>query len=177
MKSSLALLAVVALFAGMSGEAGEAIQVAPLVRDGRVLVSFRLDGGFTDEVRESIESGLETTISYEVALRRPVPGWFDKSLAEATVSATARYDNLTRLHQLSRTIDGRGEQPLVSEHREAVRAWMTEFDRLSLFSTAFLEPNREYYVRVRARTRPRFGWFFWPWDRGATGHATFTFIL
>jgi len=177
MNSSVKVLAVVALIAALSGEAGGAIQVAPLVRDGRVLVSFRLDNGFTDEVRESIRSGLETTISYEVALRRSVPGWFDETLAVATVSATARYDNLTRLHQLSRTIDGRGEEPLVSEHQEAVRAWMTEFDRLSLFSTAVLEPNREYYVRVRARTRPRFGWFFWPWDRGASGHATFTFIL
>lgn len=172
------VLALVSFLSAPAGGAEEAIQVSSLVRDGHVLVSFKLDNGFNDEVRESIRSGLETTITYQVELRRTVAGWFDQTLAVATVSATARYDNLTRLHQLSRTIDGRGEEPRVSAEQGEVRAWMTEFDRLALFSTSLLEPNREYYVRVRARTRPRLAWFFWPWDRGgASGRATFTFIL
>jgi aminopeptidase-like protein len=44
-------------------------------------------------------------------------------------------------------------------------------------STRQLEPT-EYYVRVRARTRPRVNWLlFWPWDHGApTGEARFTLI-
>ena len=39
------------------------------------------------------------------------------------------------------------------------------------------EPNTEYYVRVRARTRPRDSMMSWPWDRGLVStNANFTFI-
>jgi hypothetical protein len=58
-----------------------------------------------------------------------------------------------------------------------MRHFVMAFDRLPLFTTANLDPNVEYYVRVRVRTRPRVTWFFWPWDRAAaTGFARFTFI-
>jgi hypothetical protein len=46
-----------------------------------------------------------------------------------------------------------------------------------LSATSTLEVNGEYYVRVRARTRHRDTWFFWPWDRLAVlGRGKFTFI-
>jgi hypothetical protein len=155
----------------------EEIHVVAVPSGGQLLVSFSCDNGFSQEIREAIRSGLPTTISYEVDLRRTVSIWFDQTLARATVTAGARYDNLTRLHQLSRTIDGRGEAPRVTDSEESVRQWMTRFDRLPLFATDELEPNGEYYVRVRARSRPRLGWFAWPWDRGwATGRAKFTFV-
>ncbi len=82
-----------------------------------------------------------------------------------------------RNHQLTRLVDGRGEPPSLTTDEEAVRTWLTGVDKLPLFDTAGLEPNGEYYVRVRARIRPRVSWAFWPWDRGAvTGYARFTFI-
>ena len=44
-------------------------------------------------------------------------------------------------------------------------------------SVTALETNGEYYIGVRAHTRPRNTWFFWPWDRsGVFGQAKFTFI-
>jgi hypothetical protein len=45
-----------------------------------------------------------------------------------------------------------------------------------LSMTSALEANTEYYVRVRAHTRPHSGWFFWPWGGTALGLAKFTFI-
>jgi hypothetical protein len=166
----LAAASVVAVAAG-------SIDVVSLARDGHVFVSFKMAGGLGEEMRSAIGSGLPTTIAYDVELRRSVPIWFDVTLASVTVSATVRYDNLTRLHQLSRTIDGRGEEPRVTEDPSAVEAWMTTFERLPLFDTNRLEANAEYYVRVRASSRPGVAWFFWPWDRGSgSGSAKFTFL-
>jgi hypothetical protein len=45
-----------------------------------------------------------------------------------------------------------------------------------LSNTSALEANGEYYVRVRAHTRARDTWFFWPWDHAVLGLAKFTFI-
>jgi hypothetical protein len=154
------------------------LQVKSLTRGGRVLVSFTLANGFTDELRSAIRSGLPATITYEIELRRDGLLWFDRTMATSTVTAGARFDNLTRQHQLSLSIGGRGEEPRLTEDENLVRTWMTEFKLLPLFSTAQLEANAEYYVRVRARTRPRVNWLlFWPWESGApTGYARFTYI-
>lgn len=154
------------------------LQVRSLAKDGHVLVSFTLTNGFTEELRAAIRSGLPATITYEIELGRDGVLWFDRTVATTNVTASVRFDTLTRQHQLSRTIDGRGEEPRLTEDESLVREWMTVFKLLPLFSTAQLEANAEYYVRVRARTRPRVNWLlFWPWEHGApTGEARFTYI-
>jgi hypothetical protein len=175
-RRALPLLALIAVAPLLLGAAGDAVRVTPLARDGQVYVSFSLDGGLTPDMRETIRSGLQTSYGYDIELRRGVTIWFDRTLAATTVTATVQFDNLTRRHQLSRSIDGRVDAAEVTESDEEVGRWMTSFERLPLFSTADLEPNAEYYVRVRARTRPRSTWSLWPWGGGQWGHATFTFI-
>ncbi len=160
--------------------AAEIIRVAPLARDGQVLVSFELTDAYTEEVREAIGSGLTTTFSYDVGLRREAPVWFDRSVDSKTVTASVRFDNLTRRYQLSRSHDGRVEDARVTEDEADVKVWMTLFERLPLFSSEALEPNSEYYLRVRVRSQRRRTWPFWPfwpWGRFAAGAvAKFTFL-
>ena len=129
----------------------ESIRVMPLPRDGQVYVSFELAGGVTEEFRETIRSGLQTSFAYDFELRRGVPLWVDRTIAIATVVATVQFDNLTRRHQLSRLIDGRVEDALVTENQAEVDRWLTKFDRVPLFRTTELEPNAEY---LRPRARP-----------------------
>ena len=172
----LALASLVAILAPVSAQAQDDLRVVPLVREGHVLVSCELADGYTDEVREVIQSGLQTTFSYTVELRVRVPAWVDKTLASAVVSTSVEFDNLTRQHTVSRLLDGRVQESRVIEDEAQVRKLLTTFDRLPLFRTAKLEPNREYYVLVRARARPRNGAMFWPWDAAPAGSAKFTFI-
>ena len=79
----------------------------PLVRDDQVIVSIDLDNGYTEEVREVINGGVRTTFTYDVELKMIVPAWVDRTIATAAVSMTDHYDTLTRVHSLSRTVDGR----------------------------------------------------------------------
>src|SRR3989454_12621609 len=82
------------------------ISVTPIARDGQVLVSFDLSDGFTADVRDAIQSGLSTTFSYEVELSRGAV-LFDRTMASVIITATVRFDNLTRRYQLSRSFDCR----------------------------------------------------------------------
>lgn len=173
----LALAGLLGILAPVPAFAQEDIRVVPLVRDGSVLVSCELADGYTDDVRAFIQSGLQTTFSYTVELRMRVPAWVDKTLASAVVSTAVEYDNLTRRHTVSRLLDGRVQDSRVIEDEGEVRKLLTTFDKLPLFRTAKLEPNREYYVLVRARARPRNGTIFWPFDSSApAGSAKFTFL-
>ena len=163
------------LVAAVRAQAPE-MSVTPLTRDGQVLVSFNLTDAFSADVRDAIQSGLPTTFLYDVELRRGST-LFDRTVASVTVGASVRFDNLTRSYQISRTVDGRVEDARPTEDQEAVRRWLTHFEQVPLSSTSALETNGEYYIRVRAHTRPRNIWFFWPWDRGGVfGRAKFTFI-
>jgi Domain of unknown function (DUF4390) len=169
-----------ALLLAVAGTALEAdsSRLTPLVRDGELLVSFVLEDGFTEDVRAVVKSGLRTTFVYTVELRMVVPGWIDRTIATTTVSQSAEYDNLTRRHTLQRTIDGKvdAQASRIVEEERVVREHMTTFSRLALFRNTRLEPNRDYYVRVRARAYPSNGSFLWPWSTGLLAQAKFTFI-
>ena len=155
----------------------QAIHVRPLVRDGRVYVSFKLSDAFSNEIRAAIHSGLTITFVYDVDLRRSATAWMDRTIDAATVSAAVQYDNLARRYHVSLLADGRLEETKTLDREEDARRWLTEFERLNLFSSERLERNVEYYVRVRARTTPRNTTFVWPWQvTDVAGLAKFTFL-
>jgi hypothetical protein len=178
MKLRLRTLGVIAML-GMAGTAvvrAQSVQVTPLSKDGRVMVSLRMTDVFTDEVRAAIHSGLAITFVYEVDLKRSTALWLDRTIASAKVTASVKYDNLTGRYLATRKGDGRIEHVKTIELESAAREWLTEFDKLPLFSDALLEANVEYYLRVRARTTPRNASFVWPWEGGISGLAKFTFL-
>jgi hypothetical protein len=156
--------------------ADQSMQVTPLARDGHVLVSFRLSNVFNDEIQAAIHSGMTITFVYDVTLKRGTTLWVDRTIAEATVMATVRYDNLTRRYHVTRKEDGRVERADTVDREEVAHDWLTRFEKLPLFSSGMLERNAEYYVRIRAHTTPRNASFVWPWERGIAGLAKFTFI-
>lgn len=157
--------------------AAQTIQITPLARDGQVLVSFNLSDGLDGEVRAAIHSGMTITFQYQVDLRRSTTLWLDRTIASAVVSASVRYDTLTRKYHFSRMLDGRTEMADATDSYDVVRRWLTDFDKLPLFTSKALERNSEYYVRVRATKSPRNASFVWPWGgHDVMGQVKFTFL-
>ena len=154
----------------------EALKVRPLVKDGQLLVSFSLNGGLTDEMKAVVQSGLRTVFTYTVELKMRQAAWVDRTVATAVVSTSVDYDNLTRRHTISQSRNGRVEQSFVVEDPAQVAQMVTNFERLALFDTKLLQPNRDYYVLVRADARPRSSASLWPFSGTASGLAKFTFI-
>src|SRR5688500_17698475 len=100
------VLALVSLTATLA--AAEGLRIVPLVRDDRVLVTFELADGFTDEVRAAVRSGLKTTFTYTVDLRLEVPAWVDRTIATTVVAHSVEYDNLRRRHPVVPRLGGQG---------------------------------------------------------------------
>lgn len=175
MKRALAIAALVLLYAAAA--AAQAITITPLARDGQVLVTFALTEGFDEEVRAAIHSGMNITFQYEVDLRRSTTLWLDRTIASAVVSASVRYDTLTRKYHFMRMLDGRTEIAETTDNYDVVRRWLTDFDKLPLFKSSTLERNTEYYVRVRATKSPRNSSFILPWaGHDVMGQVKFTFL-
>ena len=131
----------------------------------------------TEEVRDGVASGLETTFSFDIELRQAVAFWLDRTVDCVSVSASVRYDGLIDRYRVRRIVDGQVGQTQVVEEEAALRQLLTTLEQLSLFSTRDLEANGDYSVRVRVGRRPRTGWLRWPWRRAAAlGRASFTFL-
>lgn len=153
------------------------MRVTTITRGDRVLVSLELLGAYTEEVRDGVASGLETTFSFDIELRKAVAFWLDRTIDRVAVSASVRYDGLIGRYRVRRIVDGRVEQAQVVEEEAVLRQLLTTLDRLPLFGTRDLEINGDYRVQVRVDRRPRTGWFRWPWGRAvALGRASFTFL-
>jgi Domain of unknown function (DUF4390) len=155
--------------------AQESLRITPFVRDNQVLVSFTLNDAYNDAIHEAIASGLRTTFTYELELRTVVPGWIDRTIAHTTVATSDQYDNLTRRHTLTRTVDGRVEEVTVAEDEAVVKKWLTEWTRVQVCDTSKLDATRDYYVRITTRTRP-VGGSLLGLTRSVSGQAKFTFI-
>ena len=155
--------------------ADESLRIVPVVHDKQVVVTLQMADAYTDEIRDTISSGLRTTFTYDLQLRMLVGGWVDRTVATAVVTVSDQYDNLTRRHTLSRVVDGRTDESVVTEDEAVVRQWLTTLSRLPLCETTRLERNREYYVRVTARKRPQRSFPF-AFANAVTGQAKFTFI-
>ena len=117
------VLSVVALGGVVHAEG--TLRIVPLVRADQVIVSVELDNGYTEEVREVINGGVRTTFTYDVDLKMIVPAWVDRTIATAVVTTTDHYDTLTRLHNLSRTVDGRVVEAVVTENEAIAKKWLT----------------------------------------------------
>ena len=173
MTRRFSLLLAVFILAATTLRSEESLRITPFISDNRVVVSFELNDAYTDAVREAIASGLRTTFSYELELR--TPGWIDRTVGTAIVSTTDLYDNLTRRHTLTRSVDGRVEDALVTEDDAVVKTWLTKWTRVPVVDTARLDPARDYYVRVTTRTRP-LGGSLLGLTRTITGQVKFTFV-
>jgi hypothetical protein len=151
----------------------ETLRITPFISDNRVVVSFELNDAYTDAVREAIASGLRTTFTYELELR--TPAWIDRTIGTTIVAATDQYDNLNRRHTLTRTVDGRVEDVLVTEDNAVVKTWLTKWTRVPVADTAKLDPARDYYVRVTTRARP-LGGSLLGLTKTITGQVKFPFV-
>lgn len=153
------------------------IKVTPLVTEGHVTASFAAPGAFTDDSREVVKSGVPLTFTYSVELRRPSTIWWDRTIGAATVAASVKFDNLTAIYQVTKQQDGRVTWSKSTPKEDDMRAWITVFDAVPLQVSEALEPNADYYVRVRLDAHPHLRFSLWPWGRNdGTGRADFTFI-
>ena len=161
------------VLAAVTARSEETLRITPFISNNRVVVSFELNDAYTDTVREAIASGLRTTFTYELELR--TPAWIDRTIGTTIVATTDQYDNLTRRHTLTRTVDGRVEDVLVTEDDAVVKTWLTKWSRVPVADTAKLDPTRDYYVRVSTRTRPLGGSLLGV-TKTITGQVKFTFV-
>lgn len=173
MRLATCAVAAVALLPIEPGE----IRVTPVVANGSVSVSFSASAALGPDARELVQSGLLMTLTFIVDLKKPSAAWIDRDVAQVVLASSVKFDNLTGVYHVSRMREGQviwSER--TSEFAES-RAWLTTFDHVRVAGNGDLQPNADYYIRVRMRASPRRTFPLWPWSADdGSGRAEFTFI-
>jgi len=173
----LALALAGLLPAALSPVPTATIRVTPLVTEGRVSASFSATEAFGEDAHAVVQSGLLLTFTFDVELRRPSAIWLDHTLASLVTASTAKLDTLTGMYQVSKLIDANVVWSGRTSEEAQVKSWMTEFAGVRLEPSDRLQPNGEYYIRVRLHAAPRRFFSLWPWGQDdGMGRAAFTFI-
>ncbi len=128
------------------------------------VASCRLESGFTPEILQEIDAGLETTIGYRLQVTRHRPGPLpDESIARHRIRCTVRYDALTRQYALTRRIDGEVQDTRVTADAQAMREFLTVLRRVPVMRRSELIAGQIY--TLRAKSEIGFTWRFYliPW--------------
>lgn len=152
-KAGFALLGLLLLASGARADARiSALDVA--VDGNRVLASFTLSRAFDHRLSRRLDSGLPTSILYEVELYKDRKNWFDNRLDAATLEVVALYDAVARTYTVHFRLNDQLVESRTVHDREALEAAMTRIERLPAF-TLGPEAGGRLLVRVRAELGSR----------------------
>jgi len=120
-----------------------------------------LEGSFTPDFVERLESGLPTGLIYRFELLQDRQ-WFDRGLESSVLQVVAMYDAATRGYLINYKLDGKLiESRMVREVAEVETA-MTEIEDLPAFALERYPRDWRLLVRARATVGSRTVLFFIP---------------
>lgn len=143
-------------------------------RNSELLVSARLSGGFTQEIKQEIINGVKKEFFYYMVIKRVIPGWLDEEKVSGTIRYLIKYDILKQQFLVTRTAAGLSSEQIFSSYDDMISD-ISRIDRISLTTLNVLNNRSEYYVSVKAEMKAgnlsfplRYLFFFVPYSRFST---------
>jgi hypothetical protein len=154
MRSALALFGL--LFLASQARPDPAIHGLQVSLDtNRVLATFALTDAFDDRLAQRIDSGLPTSIIYEVELHKDRKRWYDNRIDRSTLEVVAVHDAVARVYNVHFRLDGKLVESRTVRDREALEAAMTRIERMPVFTLGEETPEGRLIVKVRAHLGSR----------------------
>jgi hypothetical protein len=144
---------VLAAVVGSPAEAPGATRVADLrlsARAQQLAVSCVLRDAFDEEFRRRLDSGLPTSLVYEIELTRERRLWVDKTVGRSRLQMIVMFNALTREYLLNLKLDGELIESRVVRDQEELRKAMTTLVALPVFDLRDRSANESLRLRVRA---------------------------
>ncbi len=142
--------------------------------NNELLVSARLMGGFTPEIKTEIINGVSKEFFYYMVIKRVMPNWLDEEKVSGTVRYLIKYDILKKQFLVTRTTDGSTSEQIYDSYDSMV-ADLSQLDRIGLTTLNVLNNRAQYYVSIKAEMKAgklpfllRYLFFFVPYSRFST---------
>jgi len=113
-----------------------------------LLIFFKVQGAFKDEMIEAIRNGIPTTFSFFIRLEQDGPLWFKQLITEKQITHTIKYNNLKNEYVVKRSWDD--NKPITTDSFEQAKALMSEIKSLRITALANLQKTEHYQIRAKA---------------------------
>ncbi len=114
-----------------------------------LLIYLSVEGAFTPKMADAVKNGVPASFSFFVNLYRNRGLWFDKKLADLTISHTIKYNSLRKEYAVSRSWDS--NSPVIVQSFDAAKKLMTEIDSLKVIPLGLLEKGKQYQIQAKAK--------------------------
>ncbi len=149
MRAVWALCLVGALVASAAVAEPRIRELSIVYDGGQLLASFRLEDGFTPGLLARIESGLPTSLVYELELERDRKRWWDEQLDSTTLEVVAMFNAVTREYLVNTKLGGKLlDSQTLHDPGDLERA-MTTFTALPVFALESPGHRERYLIRAR----------------------------
>lgn len=129
----------------------------------QILVNGMLEDAFTEKMMEALHSGVPLTFIYDIELVRNVSFYPDEIISQNRIIHTVQYDTLKKTYEFT-SMNADAERKVVTKKPELGRELMMTLKDIPLASVYLLDPDEQYYVRVKAEMDNDDGlWFPFNW--------------
>jgi hypothetical protein len=115
-----------------------------------IYVYFILEGPFSPEMEEAINSGIETTFTFYVVLKEHRRGILsDPKIIERIIKHTVKYDALLKEYTVTRNEEG--AKPFITKDFEAAKRIMAQVKFYPLVTLTMLETGNTYRIEIKGK--------------------------
>lgn len=154
MRAKLALLGFFFLVSQALADAK--ISEIKVTLDGeRVLATFALQEAFDHRLSERVDSGLPTSILYQIELDHDRKRLWDQKLRDVTLEVVAMYDAVARSYTIHYKLNDKLIESRTVRDRQALQQAMTVIDRLPVFEVENIPSEGRSLLKIQAETGSR----------------------
>ena len=117
--------------------------------DISLIVYAELQGAFTLDIMEVVDSGVPVNFTFHFALMRKRGIWFDEELDSKTIIHSVKYDLLKKQYNIE-LIDNENKESLDTLYIQDMKTIMSELNDIKIGHMQNLLPSEEYYIQIKA---------------------------
>ncbi|MBT5375846.1 MAG: DUF4390 domain-containing protein [Nitrospinaceae bacterium] len=123
-----------------------------------VVMNARLVDGFTEKIREAIANGVPMSFTYDIELRKANTLWMDSLVSSNKVRHRVQFDSLKKKYRFSE-FGNNIKRNIITRSEPQYQKLMLTLEDIPIAPIYKLDPNEQYYVRVKADLETDRFWF------------------
>jgi hypothetical protein len=123
-----------------------------------VVVNARLVDGFTEKINEAIENGVPMGFTYHIELLQDNTAWIDSLISSNQIRHRVQFDSLKKVYRFSE-LGKNVKRKVITRKDSRYRELMLTLRDIPISPIYKLDPEKKYYVRVRADLETDRFWF------------------
>ena len=145
------LIAVCILTFGCNLAQATKASLQTIVLDGKnenLTLSFKLEGAFSEQMKEVILSGTSITFTFFVVLREIKDFWVDKKIVDIKIDHMLKYNVLKKEFAIKKSCEI--DEILITESFLEAQNLMTAIRSLKILPFKWLENGNRYQIAIKA---------------------------